>query len=117
VLRLYPDELVILAPRLRAYLTSDYASWPDIVDAADSLRSELDVSKSLWGEACQALGREAAAIAVAIVSAKDPEHFTRTAAHYFHGMVRKAKQGELNLDRTIWGLRSERRRKTAEGNA
>jgi hypothetical protein len=24
---------------------------------------------------------------------------------YFHGMVAKAKAGELNLVRTIWGLR------------
>jgi replication initiation protein RepC len=63
------------------------------------------VSKSLWGEACLATGREQAAIAVAIVSAKPPEHFRSTPGGYFYGMVVKAKAGELNLARTIWGLR------------
>jgi replication initiation protein RepC len=50
-------------------------------------------------------GREQAAIAIAIVSAKPAEHFRSTPGGYFHGMVAKAKTGELNLARTIWGLR------------
>jgi replication initiation protein RepC len=74
-----------------------------VVDAAALLRSDLDVSKSLWGEACLAMGREQAAIA--IVSTKDPEHFRATAGRYFHSMVAKAKAGELNLDRTLWAVR------------
>jgi replication initiation protein RepC len=52
------------------------------------------------------MGREQAAIAVAIVSAKPPEHFTTTPGGYFNGMVGRAKAGTLNLSRTIWGLRS-----------
>jgi replication initiation protein RepC len=75
VLRLSTDELVRLAPRLRSYLTTPAPAWPAIVDAADWLRGELGVSKSLWGEACVAMGREGAAIAVAIVSAKPAGHF------------------------------------------
>ena len=70
VLRLTTDEVVRLAPRLRPYLTSPVPSWPEVVDAADWLRSELGVSKPLWGEACLAMGREEAAIAVAIVSSR-----------------------------------------------
>jgi len=105
VLKLHPDELVRLAPRLKLYLRQPDPNWPEIVDAAAFLRSDLDVSKSLWGEACLAMGREQAAIAVAIVSTKDPEHFRTTAGGYFHGMVAKAKAGELNLDRTLWAMR------------
>jgi replication initiation protein RepC len=52
VLRLSTDELVRLAPRLRGYLATPAPSWPDVVDAADWLRGELEVSKPLWGEAC-----------------------------------------------------------------
>jgi replication initiation protein RepC len=70
VLRLSTDELVRLAPRLRGYLAMPAPSGPDVVDAADWRRGELGVSKPLWGEACLAMGREEAAIAVAIVSAK-----------------------------------------------
>jgi replication initiation protein RepC len=52
------------------------------------------------------MGREEAAIAVAIVSAKPADHFRSSPGGYFHGMVAKAKAGELNLARTIWGLRA-----------
>jgi replication initiation protein RepC len=114
VLRLSTDELVRLAPRLRSYLTTPTPAWPAIVDAADWLRGELGVSKSLWGEACLAMGREEAAIAVAIVSAKPAGHFRSSPGGYFHGMVAKAKVGDLNLARTIWGLRA-RDRKPGEG--
>jgi replication initiation protein RepC len=105
VMRLSIDELMHLAPRLRGYLKTPTPAWPEIVDAADWLRSELGVSKSLWGDACPAMGREQAAIAIAIVSAKPAEYVRSTRGGYFHGMVAKAKAGELNLGRTIWGLR------------
>ena len=105
MLRIKTDELVRLAPRLRPYLRTSSPAWPDIVDAADWLRHDLGVSKSLWGEACLAMGREKAAIALAIVSAKPAEHFTTSAGGYFYGMVTRAKAGKLNLARTVWGLR------------
>lgn len=100
-----PDELAKLAPKLKPYLRCASPSWPDIVGAADWLRNDLGVSKSLWGDACLAMGRELAAVAIAVVSTKDPEHFTVSPGGYFHGMVAKAKAGELHLDRTVWALR------------
>ncbi len=100
-----PDELVRLTPKLTLYLRSSSPAWRDIVDAADWLRHDLGVSKSLWGEACLAMGRELAAVALAIVSTKEPEHFRTSPGGYFHGMVEKARAGELHLDRTVWALR------------
>ena len=105
VMRLSIDELLILAPRLRLYLNTPRPVWRDIVDAADWLRGELGISRPLWGEACVAMGRECAAVAVALVSTRPAEHFRTSPGGYFHGMVAKAKAGELNLVRTIWGLR------------
>jgi replication initiation protein RepC len=105
VLRVSVDELLRLAPRLRTYLRTSAPGWREIVDAADWLRGELGVSRPLWGEACLAMGRERAAIAIAIVSARPVAYFRTTPGGYFHGMVAKAKAGELNLARTIWGLR------------
>ena len=81
MLKLAPDELVKLAPRLKSYLPGPDPTWPRVVDAAAF--------------------REKAAIA--IVSTKDPAHFRTSAGGYFHGMVTKA--GQLNLDRTLWGMR------------
>ena len=51
------------------------------------------------------MGRELAAVALAIVSTKREEHFGTSLGGYFHGMVNKAKAGELRLDRTVWALR------------
>lgn len=100
-----PDELVKLAPRLKPYLRRPNPTWPEIIDAADWLRHDLDVSKPLWGDACLAMGRDLAAVALAIVSTKEPEHFRTTPGGYFHGMVQKARAGELHLERTIWAMR------------
>jgi replication initiation protein RepC len=100
-----PDELPRLTPKLKPYLGRPNPTWPDIVDAADWLRHDLGVSKSLWGDACLAMGRELAAVALAIVSTKEAEHFQTSPGGYFHGMVTKAKAGELHLERTVWALR------------
>jgi replication initiation protein RepC len=100
-----PDELVKLAPKLKPYLRRPNPAWPDLIDAADWLRHDLGVSKSLWGDACLAMGRELAAVALAIVSTKESEHFRTSPGGYFHGMVDKAKAGELHLERTVWALR------------
>jgi replication initiation protein RepC len=100
-----PDELVRLSPKLKPYLRRPNPTGPDIVDAADWLRHDLGVSKSLWGDACLAMGRELAAVALAIVSTKEAEHFRTSPGGYFHGMVEKAKAGELHLERTVWALR------------
>jgi replication initiation protein RepC len=100
-----PDELPRLTPKLKPYLQRPNPAWPDIIDAADWLRHDLGVSKSLWGDACLAMGRELAAVALAIVSTKEIAHFQTSPGGYFHGMVTKAKVGELHLERTVWALR------------
>ena len=108
-----PDEVVRLAPKLKLYLARPSPTWPELIDAADWLRHDLGVSKPLWGDACLAMGRELAAVALAIVSTKDSGHFRTTPGGYFHGMVAKAKAGELHLERTVWAMR---RAATPEGS-
>jgi replication initiation protein RepC len=100
-----PEELTRLAPRLTPFLTRPNPNWPEVVDAADWLRHHLGVSKPLWDDACLTMGRHLAAVALAIVSTKAPEHFRTSPGGYFHGMVQKAKSGELHLERTVWALR------------
>ena len=72
------------------------------------MRHDLEVSQPLWGEACRILGRRLATVTLAIVSTKPKEHFTRGAGGYFAAMIKRAKSGELNLDRSLWKLRRER---------
>jgi replication initiation protein RepC len=107
VLKLTPSELTKLAPRLASYLANSSPRWPEIVEAAEWLRDEMGIPQFIWGDACLALGREQAAVAVAIVSAKPHTHFRRSAGAYFHGMVSRAKAGELHLTRTIWAMRNQ----------
>jgi replication initiation protein RepC len=98
-------ELIELAPRLAQYLRPGTVTWPHVLDAADYLRGELGVSRPLWGEACQSMGRDQAVLALAIVSTKSEAHFTRSAGGYFAGMLRKHQRGELHLQRSLWALR------------
>jgi replication initiation protein RepC len=108
-----PKEVVALAPAIGLYLSEDLdrADMPraimGVIRAAEAFAfNELAVSKSLWAEAQRTMGVWPAALAIMVVASKDPNYFSRTPAHYFAGMVEKAKQGTLRLDRSIWGLRT-----------
>jgi replication initiation protein RepC len=103
-----PAELVDLAPRLAQYVPHGTLTWPVVLDATDWLRGELGVSRTLWAQACQTMGRDRAALALAIVSTKPADHFSSSAGGYFAGMVRKAERGELRLERSLWALREAR---------
>ena len=106
VFRLKVAQLIDLAPKLGRCIFRENPTMTDIVEAAATwLRPELGVSPSLWGEACRIMGRETAALALAIVSTKPDGHFRSGPGGYFAGMVGKAEKGELYLERTIWALR------------
>jgi hypothetical protein len=108
-----PKEVVHLAPALAMYIGEDLdrvdmqrAIWAVIKAAESCAFRDLSVSKSLWADAQKVMGLWPAALAVMVVAAKDPEYFSRTPAHYFAGMVARAKNGTLRLDKSIWGLRT-----------
>ena len=105
---LHPGELLELAPRLAAHVNQRYPDWNDIVDAGgNDLRPELGVSESLWREACGNVGRQMAVVILAVVSTKPEAHFTRGAGGYFAAMIKRARTGELHLDRSLWKLRRD----------
>jgi replication initiation protein RepC len=99
-----PNELLRFAPELQTHLRGRHPTWSNIIDAADALRDDLGISKSLWDEACVTMNRYRAAVAIAIVSTKEPGHL-RSPGGYFRGMVAKDRAQELHLDRTIWAWR------------
>ena len=104
--RITPSDLVRIAPRIGTYLPPGQPGWPEIIDAADWLRGEMGVSKAAWADACLVMGRAKAAVAVAVVSARPEGHIQVSPGAYFSGLVRRAKTGELDLARSITGLRS-----------
>lgn len=110
-LHITPAILVELAPRLAPYMparTSD-KDWPAIVDAALFLSGEMGINGTLWARACDVMGREYAAVAMAIVSTRPEGHFTSGPGGYFAGMLRKFEKNpqDLCLSRTLWKLKDE----------
>jgi len=110
-LHITPATLVELAPRLASYMparTND-KDWPAIVDAALFLSGEMGINRTLWSRACDVMGREYAAVAMALVSTRATEHFTSGPGGYFAGMLRKFEKNpqDLCLSRTLWKLKDE----------
>ena len=110
-LHITPATLVELAPRLAPYVparTND-KDWPSIVDAALFLSGEMGINRTLWARACDVMGREYAAVAMAIVSTRPAEHFTSGPGGYFAGMLQKFEKNpqDLCLARTLWKLKDE----------
>jgi len=107
-----PATLVELAPRLASYMPARPSdmTWPAIVEAALFLSGEMGVNHTLWGRACAVMGREYAAVAMAIVSTRPQEHFTSGPGSYFAGLLRKFEKNpaDLCLGRTLWKLKDER---------
>ena len=68
----------------------------------------MGVNRTLWARACQAMGREIATVALAIVSTRPAGHFTSGPGGYFAGMLRKFEKGELHLERTLWRLKDKK---------
>jgi replication initiation protein RepC len=110
-LNVTPGTLVELAPRLTPYIparTRDM-DWPAIVDAAQYLSAEMGINGTLWARACQLMGREYAAVAIAVVSTRPDGHFTSGPGGYFAGMLRKFENNpaDLCLGRTLFRLKDE----------
>jgi replication initiation protein RepC len=108
-LQITPAQLAELAPRLAPYMPARFQdmSWPALAEAGLWLSGEMDINRTLWAHACAIMGREYAAVAVAIVSTRPAGHFTSGPAGYFAGMVKKFEKGELCLGRTLWKLKDQ----------
>lgn len=91
--------------RFRSHLplTPRPLNWSDIVEAADSVRRELQIPQKIWGEACQLLTRPGAALCVLLTdlaTQRVVNPVLRPTA-YFRGIVGKATQRSLRLHGTI----------------
>ena len=99
----------ILPDRVRDWLHEPHPDWPDIVDAARQAAGGLGISGNAWIEACEALGRRDAAVAVSIIAIKHDQGLIHSPGGYLRGMTEKGRAGELDLSATIFGLRDKKR--------
>jgi replication initiation protein RepC len=97
-----PKLVLSISPSLKPYLFAASPNWADIVEAADRLRQQLGISRPAWIDACQAMGRYQAATAVALIAAKGET--IRSPGGYLRGMSGRARNGELHLSNSLWGL-------------
>lgn len=105
----------ILPDRVRDWLHEPQADWPDIVNAAQLAAAGLGISDHAWTEACNALGRRAAAVAVSIIAIKHDRGLIHSPGGYLRGMTERGQAGELDLRATIFGLQDKRRRSSLPG--
>ena len=81
-------------------------NWDDIVEAAYRLRPTLRISQESWAEACMTLGKNGAAICLLITdqaTLRDKNPVLKPAG-YFASMITRGKKGDLNLQKSIFGL-------------
>lgn len=70
-------------------------SWREMMSAAVTVRSMLGVSPSAYEEACEVLGQEGAAIAVACIHERAAH--INSAGGYLRDLTAKARRGEFSL--------------------
>ncbi len=78
------------------------ASWVNLVEVAYWHLSDIGISESAWQQACAAMGRNGAAVAVFIIAAKRDE--IRKPDRYLRSMAYRAEAGDLQLHRSAWGI-------------
>ena len=96
-LKAYPLSMVLKAcPQISDYVPGgQIAGWRDVMTAAVVVRSMLGVSPSAYQEACEVLGPENAATAIACILER-AEHI-KSAGGYLRDLTRKAARGEFGL--------------------
>jgi replication initiation protein RepC len=97
-----PKFILTVSPELKPYIFTASPSWADLVEAANGLRQQLGISRPAWIDACQAMGRYQAAAAIAVIAAKGES--IRSPGGYLRGMTDRARNGELHLSNSLWGL-------------
>jgi len=109
VFKVRPADLVEMFPTAAMYMRDARPGWPDIQAAAARLRHDLGIRTGTWVDAIDMLGRDGAAVAVMITAERYARNEIRlTAGAYFAGMVARARRGDLDLQKSLWGFRTER---------
>ncbi|MCE6078265.1 replication initiation protein RepC [Agrobacterium vitis] len=77
-------------------------NWRDLMTAAVVVRSMLGVSPDAYQEACEIMGQENAATAVACILER--ANFINSAGGYLRDLTRRSKQGEFSLGPMMMAL-------------
>ncbi|WP_229707559.1 replication initiation protein RepC [Bombella mellum] len=99
------DFALGIAPSFRQYVSSYRPREDEIMAAALYANHDLGISRHAWAQASNVLGQYEAAVAIAVISARQAEGRIRSPGGYLRAMIDRQLRGELNLDRTLYGMR------------
>ncbi len=97
------------AEMARAMAGGYIRNWDDLHRAAASMRPMVGISENAWNVAQKNLGPLPAAAALALIYDKYDRGEINSPGGYLRGIVAKALDGELHLERSFYGRISERR--------
>lgn len=101
--RAVPLGLVLKAcPTISDYALGGIGSWRELMSAAVVVRSMLGVSPSAYQDACETLGPENAAVAIACILER--AHFINSPGGYLRDLTRRSERGEFSLGSMIMAL-------------
>ena len=78
-------------------------TWDDLHRAAGMVRPMVGISEDAWNVAQQKLGPLVAAAAMSLIYEKSATGEVASAGGYLRGIVTKALEGELHLERSFYG--------------
>ena len=104
-----PGFIVSIAPELCSDLLYRNGSWGEVVATAERLAGQSGISNHAFEEACRIMGQRGAAASVIATVQKYRRGEVRRPGAYLRGMSSKAGKGELNLGRTLHGLKDTSR--------
>lgn len=89
-------------PTISDYAPGGVGSWRDFMSAAVVARSALGVSPSAYQEACEAMGPENAAVAIACILER--ANFINSAGGYLRDLTKRAGRGEFSFGPMVMAL-------------
>lgn len=101
-----PAFILAASPDLCPGIASGDPSWGELVGSAERLAAQSGISKHAFHEAIRIMGERGAAASVFAAVQKHRRGEVRRPGAYLRGMTRKADAGELNLGRTLHGLKA-----------
>ena len=104
-----PGFIMSIAPELCPGLLCRDGTWGEVVATAERLAGQSGISNHVFKEACRIMGQRGAAASVIATIQKYRRGEVQRPGAYLRGMSSKAGRGELNLGRTLHGLKDTSR--------
>lgn len=99
----YPLPMVLEAcPDIIDYARHGIRTWGDLTQTAELVRGLLGISPSAWLAACDAMGRETAAVTVAAILQRSA--YIRSPGGYLRSLVERKRAGQFSLGPVLQAL-------------